>query len=494
MMFETFAFPQDVKKILAAEDDRSPLWIVGGALRDHLVRRTTQDFDFVTSGNAIALARRVADALEADVYILDQVRGAGRVVATTGEGLPITYDFTRMRGNSIEADLRGRDFSINALALRITQAGKLIDPCEGLQHLRDGVVELCTPDSIEADPIRSLRAIRIATDLNFKLSQNVVKALRRKPPLASISRERVRDELFSLLSIDRPATALQLLCEFDYSSEILSISHRQSEREAGSLLDADKLHQAVRSVRNLSIIKDLLARDADLEIATQASLGILTWMLGRYREGVEEYLGEMDSYGRPRSTLLLLSTFLRAAMEPVPEQGLPSQLPQIDQARNFRLIGESLRLSREELSFMDRWLLGLAWLDRSEDDAIPVDLFSHRYFRHAGNSGIGAVLSSLAYELSDRVEPPPADLWSSQLERARSLFGAWFESHASLVEPIPLVTGDDVIQILRVGPGPVVGEIMRAVIESQVVGAIRSREDALQFVRKNFDHLRKDPT
>ncbi len=143
---------------------------------------------------------------------------------------------------------------------------------------------------------------------------------------------------------------------------------------------------------------------------------------------------------------------------------------------------------------MDRWLLGLAWLDRSEDDAIPVDLFSHRYFRYAGNSGIGAVLSSLAYELSDRVEPPPADLWSSQLERAQSLFGAWFESHASLVEPIPLVTGDDVIQILRVGPGPVVGEIMRAVIESQVVGAIRSREDALQFVRKNFDHLRKDPT
>ncbi len=130
MMFETFAFPQDVKKILAAEDDRSPLWIVGGALRDHLVRRTTQDFDFVTNGNAIALARRVADALEADVYILDQVRGAGRVVATTGEGLPITYDFTRMRGNSIEADLRGRDFSINALALRITQAEKLIDPCE----------------------------------------------------------------------------------------------------------------------------------------------------------------------------------------------------------------------------------------------------------------------------------------------------------------------------------------------------------------------------
>ena len=493
-MFETFAFPQDVEKILAAEDDRSPLWIVGGALRDHLMRRPTQDFDFVTSGNAIALARRVADALKADVYVLDQARGAGRVVAKTAQGLPITYDFARMRGKSIEVDLRGRDFSINALALRITQAENLIDPCEGLQHLRDGVVELCTPESIEADPIRSLRAIRIATDFNFKLSENVVRALRQKPALASISRERVRDELFSLLSIDRPATALQLLGEFDYLSEILSTSHRQLEGEAGSLLDVGKLPQAIRSVKNLSIITDLLSRDVDLEIAAQASLGILTWMLGRYREGVEQYVGEMDSYGRSRGTLLLLSTFLRAAMEPVAEQGLQPQLPHIDQAKNFRLIGESLRLSREELSFMDHWLLGLEWLDRSDEDSIPVDLFSHRYFRHTRNSGIGAVLSSLAYELSDRVEPPPADLWSSRLERAQSLLGAWFELHASIVEPIPLITGGDVIQILRVGPGPVVGEIMRAVIESQVVGAVRSREDALQFVRKNFDHLRTDPT
>src|SRR4030095_6651092 len=93
------------------------VYLVGGAVRDLLLHRPSPDLDFAVPSNGISLARRVANALDADFMALDEEPATGRVVVTGPDGARPFIDFATYRGQDLEADLRARDFTINAIAL-----------------------------------------------------------------------------------------------------------------------------------------------------------------------------------------------------------------------------------------------------------------------------------------------------------------------------------------------------------------------------------------
>src|SRR5215207_8090184 len=93
------------------------IYLVGGAVRDILLNRVSHDLDFAVPSNGIALARRVANAINADFMVLDAERDTGRVIITESDGTRSFLDFATYRGKSLEEDLRARDFAINAIAL-----------------------------------------------------------------------------------------------------------------------------------------------------------------------------------------------------------------------------------------------------------------------------------------------------------------------------------------------------------------------------------------
>ena len=93
--------------------------LVGGAVRDILLKRFSPDYDFAVPSNGISLARRVANGLKADFMILDSIRETGRVILTEQDGTRIFLDFATYRGSSLEEDLRARDFTLNAIAFNL---------------------------------------------------------------------------------------------------------------------------------------------------------------------------------------------------------------------------------------------------------------------------------------------------------------------------------------------------------------------------------------
>ncbi len=480
-----FQLSSDVEPLLLAEDANAGIWIVGGAIRDHLIGRKTSDVDFVTDGDAVALARKVADHIQADVYILDQDRGAARVLLTPEEGVRSTLDFAQVRGGSIEADLRGRDFTINALALRTSALEDLIDPCGGLQHLRDGMLEMCSADAIDSDPIRALRAIRIATDLNFRLAPNLVNALRSPFTFEPISRERMRDELFKILALGNPSTALRLLLKLDLLQRMFKFSYSHHFEINELFSDRSSLDKALRSVDHLRRIFDVLSSNADLDDAAEAAYGLLTWSLGRFRRGLESYLEVEIGFERTRAAMTLFSAFLYQALPTVDQEAQskdPSDVGDVKTAEVIRWIADDLRLSREESSFMTRFVVGVEQLLSQEGPDTPADLRCHRYFRQTTDSGVAAGLTVLAYQLSESVEPPAMDRWSSLIENVRQLLEAWFEKPDQIIQPEPLIDGEDVVRRLGIEPGPLVGELLHRVIEAQVIGDLGTRGQALDFI------------
>ncbi|MGH7397526.1 MAG: hypothetical protein ACRELW_08320, partial [Candidatus Rokuibacteriota bacterium] len=148
-----------------------PVWLVGGALREILSGRAVADLDLAVGGGALDLGRRLADRLDAAFVVLDADRGAGRLVGREGE---LSLDLVDLRAPTLAGDLRGRDFTVNALAvpigdlLRLGHA-EIVDPTGGLDDLAARIVRPCGPTVVVDDPVRALRGVHLAMREGWRL-------------------------------------------------------------------------------------------------------------------------------------------------------------------------------------------------------------------------------------------------------------------------------------------------------------------------------------
>jgi poly(A) polymerase len=208
------------------------LALVGGWVRDALMRRGQADLDFTTNASpeqVIETVKGWADGIW-DVGIRFGTVG----VIKNGEHLEITtyraeqYEEDSRKptvnfGTSLNEDLARRDFSINAIALSLPD-GEIHDPFGGISDIAAGLIR--TPgaptDSFSDDPLRMMRAARFAAQLNFKVADEVVIAMTEMASrIEIISAERVRDELSKLLLAPNPRAGLQLLIDTGIADSVL---------------------------------------------------------------------------------------------------------------------------------------------------------------------------------------------------------------------------------------------------------------------------------
>ncbi len=167
-------------------------YVVGGAVRDELLGRPVVDLD-VACRDPERAARAHADATGGALFPLSERHGAWRVAFRDGR----TVDFTPLR-DGIEADLRTRDFTVNAIA-RPLGARELLDPLGGLPDLERSTLRAVTRDVFRDDPLRLLRAVRLADELGLRLDADTEELVRRDAALvARPAGERILGELARL--------------------------------------------------------------------------------------------------------------------------------------------------------------------------------------------------------------------------------------------------------------------------------------------------------
>ncbi|MDO8754883.1 MAG: DUF5678 domain-containing protein, partial [Anaerolineales bacterium] len=195
-----FSLSPLIEKIKDALPADQEIYLVGGAVRDLLTSRPSSDFDFALPSNGISVARKVANALNADFMPLDDERDTGRVILTDENDTRIYLDFAAYRGENLEADLRARDFTINAIAYNLRD-NTIIDPMDGAKDIRAKVIRACSPTSLSDDPVRILRAVRQAAAFGFRIEKNTRELMKQAVnQLGRISPERLRDEIFKILN------------------------------------------------------------------------------------------------------------------------------------------------------------------------------------------------------------------------------------------------------------------------------------------------------
>ena len=209
-------FPQiSILQDLAARR-KHHVYLIGGFLRDHLLKRLNNDLDFAVDRSALDLARAFADAIGGAFVILDEERGCARVVVKQAES-DLTFDFSDFRAPSLKEDLALRDFTINTLcvALDAVKPGAALDSLiqdshGGVKDLKSGIIRRVSERSLLDDPLRILRAWSLRAQLGFQIEEATLTQIGElKDTLRPVSYERIRDELFKVLESPRAGRTIR---------------------------------------------------------------------------------------------------------------------------------------------------------------------------------------------------------------------------------------------------------------------------------------------
>lgn len=203
-------------------------YIVGGYVRDLLLHRSSKDIDFVTVGSGIELAEAVAAKLGHGThtavfrnYGTAQVHRRGIELEFVGARKESYRHDSRnpiVEDGTLEDDLARRDFTVNAMAIRINAEGfgEIVDRYDGLGDLERRILRTpLDPDvTFDDDPLRMMRAVRFATQLQFEIYPETFEAIRRNAHrIEIITKERIKDELFKIMAAPKPSMGWQLMLD-----------------------------------------------------------------------------------------------------------------------------------------------------------------------------------------------------------------------------------------------------------------------------------------
>ena len=251
-----------------ADEKQLSCYVIGGFVRDFFLKRPTpSDIDIVCIGSGIELAKAVAEKLPGSPKVsifknfgTAMIKNASfelEFVGARKESYQRNSRKPAVENGTLDDDQKRRDFTINALALSLnsTNFGCLLDPFDGLEDLDKQIIKtpLNPEETYSDDPLRMIRAIRFATQLNFKISDSSLQAIEQQSErLKIISKERITEELNKILLSEKPSTGLKLLFNTKLLHEFLpEIVELQGVEKRENFSHKDNFYHTLEVIDNI---------------------------------------------------------------------------------------------------------------------------------------------------------------------------------------------------------------------------------------------------
>jgi tRNA nucleotidyltransferase/poly(A) polymerase len=489
-----FSFSPLLASVQAALPSGQEIYLVGGAVRDALLERESHDLDFAVPADGIKLARMIANKLKGAFYPLDVERDTGRVVLISEAGARISLDFATYRGADIEADLRDRDFTINAIAYNLGTES-IFDPLNGGKDLRTKLIRACTPESLTNDAVRVLRAVRLAAKLRFQIDAETRQQMKQAAgQLRNVSSERLRDELFRILDGPQPGTAVRALEMLGVLPHILPELPALKGVEQPTPHVYDVWTHTLATLNQLEDILAALAPDYDPESAGDLFTGLLVLRLGRYREQFAAHFASSLNTDRSIRALLLFAALYHDIAKPactttgddgrIRFWGHDEKGAEMAAARANALHLSNDEIHRLRLNIRNHMRIHFHSNRLEVEHKTPSRKALYRFFRDAGEAGVDLVLLALADTRATRGHTLTQDTWAAELDICRIFLENYWEKPAESISPPRLLDGNELMAELSFKPGPRVGVVLEAIREAQATGKVNTRDEALAFARE----------
>ncbi|MBP9135606.1 MAG: HD domain-containing protein [Chitinophagales bacterium] len=280
----------------AANELQYPTYAIGGFVRDLILNRSRKDIDIVCQGSGIDLAHLVAQKLPKKTKV-SFFKNFGTAMFKYG-GIEVEFVGARkesyrrdsrkpiVEDGTLEDDQDRRDFTINAMAINLDKNnfGQLVDPFNGLEDLKNGIIKTpLAPDiTFDDDPLRMLRAIRFATQLQFKIEQETYFSIKRMSTrIAIVSIERIADELNKIILSEVPSTGFKHL----FNTQLLPIIFPEMQNLHGVSMVENYGHKD-NFYHTIKVLDNVADRSPDLWLRWAAILhDIAKPLTQRFEEG-----------------------------------------------------------------------------------------------------------------------------------------------------------------------------------------------------------------
>ncbi len=448
------------------------VYLVGGTVREMALGGATPDLDLAVSADTLALARDLANALGGTYVLLDEQERTARVVWQED-----ILDLAEFRAPTLEGDLKGRDFTFNAIALDLKAILKeqplvVIDPLGGLADLAQGIIRMVSADNLAYDPLRLLRAYRFAATHGFRITPETRAAIQRHAAkFARVAGERVHQELFIFLAAPRAAFWLKDMAQVGLLFRMFP--------ELADLEDVlqDGFHHLDvfwHSLETAGQLEEVLA-------APQAFFGELAQEIARYVEDPAKRvllkLGALfHDVGKPKVQ----------ARRPMPERYTFYHHERIG-VEIFENVAARLRLSTVEtrtvIHFIRWHMRPFLLLPAFRRGELSVRALG-RMVRAARPEFPGCFAVAMADSLAAQGRQKPADAERALADLADVAYRFLKERLEPQEHRPRLLTGHDLKKILGLKPGPQFKRLLKAVEEAQWEGQVTTREEALALVRR----------
>jgi poly(A) polymerase len=447
-----------------------PAWLVGGAVRDRLLGRPLTDLDLVIDGDPEQAARAVARAAgRAACFALSEDFGAWRVVARDRAW---QADLERLRGGSLQEDLRLRDFTVNAIAEPI-EGGGTIDPLGGLEDLSARRLRMAGSGAFADDPLRVLRLVRIAVEMDLEPEEQTSAAARAHAgELSGVSAERVFMELRRILSSARARHGLELLDGLEAIEVVLP------ELKALQGIEQSRFHHLDVYGHTLEVL--------DRTIELQADPGAIFGE--EHAADLLALLNEPLADELTRGQALRWGALLHDAAKPLtrgvrPEDGRVTFIGHDARGAELaRTVLARLRASerlRAHVAALVRNHLRLGFLVHEPQPLARRTVYA--YLHACDPVEVDVTLLSVADRLATRGDNAQRAI-DAHLAIARGMLGDALRWRAE-GWPRPLVRGDELAADLGIPAGPGLGELLGELAAAQYAGEIATREQALVYAR-----------
>lgn len=462
------------------------LFLVGGTIRDIILRREPTDFDFAVSGSGLEFATAFARKVHGSLVVLSKPDDEARVVYQRN----LTFDFNGFGDRAIEDDINRRDFTANALAVEILTdgVGDLLDMVAGRRDIAERLLRPVTADSLKLDPLRLLRAIRIALELDFRIDESVFD-LGRDVTLKQTAPERIGAELLRIMECPGSYTYIRRLFDLGRLQDILP--------ELVRLLDDDDLRE--HSLRTYYKIEEIVTDDSF------------------FRRFDPEWTAYFDQWGvTADSSQPTADSPDSEAPTPDPRSPTPSPLPYRrgllklagllhdlakPETRFINVQGEThfyghdslgaratgrigrdrLRLSRAQTAMLSTLVAEHMRLHLLATAPDLTDRAVRRFFRDLGDEAFGIMILCFA------------DGWATagrtgHLEDTITRMIDQRRAEAAKLKVKRFVTGRELIA-LGLKPGPVFKVILQELEDLQLEGVISSTEQGLDYLKAHLPAL-----
>lgn len=435
------------------------IYLVGGAVRDYLLGKTTCDKDILVN-NAESFAKEFARKNNATFITLDSENKIYRVVLRN----KINYfDITEPIEGSLEKDLRRRDFTINAIAINL-KTKEIIDINNGQEDIKNRVIRSISEDNLVDDPLRILRAFRFSATLGFEIEQGTLEQIKRhKDLILNPAKERVNYEILKLF-------------QGEYTPQVLLMASDIIELLYPVFTDVKKVPKNTHHHLGLY--------EHSVETVNQ-----IQQIYNTCSDEVKEHMNKVDFGGFSRLAHLKFAGFFHdiGKFSTWTIEGDRHRFIKHDDvgSKMAKEILKQNKFSKKQIEYITSMIKNHIYPSQVVSAENINDKIYMRYIRKMEDNVIDNIILAQADRLSARGSAITDDIVKDNIDRLNKLLEFYIMIKPKL-KPIPkLLTGQEIMEIKNIPQSPILGKIISALKEEQSEGNILTKAEAVEFV-KNF--------